>query len=74
MKLYTLSRTVDGELKKPTVGLEIEPLKAMMEAEHKDVLKRAGHLAKDIKFLPDGELIAYYGGTRHVWKIDEHDI
>ncbi len=42
-----------------------------MEAEYYKVLKDAGHLARDIGLLGNGDLVAYYGSCRHVWRIDE---
>lgn len=74
MGLYVLSRTVDGELEKPSVSGDKETLERMRQEEHAKVLKDAGHLARDYGELKEGELVAYYGSCRHVWRIDEVEL
>lgn len=71
MKIYVMSRTVDGEIKKPKVSRDASNLRKEMEAEYNKVLKDAGHLKRDIGLLENGDLVAYYGSCRHVWRIDE---
>ena len=41
-----------------------------MEAEYDKVLRDAGHLGRGY-LLDNGDLVAYYGAVRHVWRIDE---
>lgn len=71
MKIYIMSRTVNGEIKKPKVSRDISSLRTEMEAEYNKVLKDAGHLKRDIGFIANGDLVAYYGCCKHVWRIDE---
>lgn len=71
MKVYVMSRTVNGEIKKPKVSRDCSNLRKEMEAEYSKVLKDAGHLACDVGMLENGDLVAYYGSCRHVWRIDE---
>lgn len=73
MVLYVLSRTVDGELQKPSVSSDRTVLEKMRKKEYAETLRRAGHLARDYGELNKGELVAYYGSCRHVWRIDEVD-
>lgn len=71
MKIYVMSRTQDGEILEPKASRDAPNLRKEMEAEYYKVLKAAGHLARDIGFLENGDLVAYYGSCRHVWRIDE---
>lgn len=74
MKIYILSRTVDGEIQTPQASSGKEPLIAEMNRQHDKIIKEAGHHANDIGILDNGDLVAYYGTYRHVWRIDEVDI
>lgn len=71
MKIYVLSRTLDGKILKPKVSRDYSNLKKEMEAEYYEVKKDAGHFVIDIGFLGDGDLVANRGGCRYVWRIDE---
>lgn len=71
MKIYVMSRTRDGEILKPKVSRDDSILRKEMKAEYCKVLKDAGHLATGLGFLENGDLVAYYGGCRYVWRIDE---
>lgn len=71
MKIYIMSRTENGELKKPKASRDGTALKKEMEAEYRKILKEAGHLARPLGYMDDGDLVAYYGTCRHVWRIDE---
>ena len=71
MKIYVMSRTVDGEIKKPKVSRDASNLRKEMEAEYNKVLKDAVYLKRDIWLLENGDLVAYYGSCRNVWRIDE---
>lgn len=71
MKIYVMSRMQDEKILKPKVSRDVSNLRKEMDAEYHKVLKDAGHLARDIGFLENGDLVAYYGCCRHVWRIDE---
>ena len=71
MKLYVMSRTIDGEILTPKLSRDCSNLRKEMNAEYDKILKDAGHLARDIGLLKNGNLVAYYGVVRHVWRIDE---
>ena len=71
MKIYVMSRTKDGEILPPKVSRDGSNLQKEMKAEYDKVLKDAGHLARDYGLQENGDLVAYYGSCRHVWRIDE---
>lgn len=71
MKVYVMSSTINGEIQTPKVSKDISNLRKEMEAEYNKVLKDAGHLRCDTGLLENGDLVAYYGSCRHVWRIDE---
>ena len=71
MKIYIMSRTIDGEIKRPKVSRDASSLRKEMEAEYNKILKDAGHLGLALGLLENGDLVAYYGRCRHVWRIDE---
>ena len=70
MKVYVMSRTVDGEIITPKVSRDSSNLRKEMEAEYDKVMRDAGHLGRGY-LLDNGDLVAYYGAVRHVWRIDE---
>lgn len=74
MKIYIMSKTINGDMKAPRASTDKEALAAEMNRQHDEVLKKAGHLAMDIGQLENGDLVAYYGGSRYVWRIDEAEI
>ena len=70
MKIYVMSRTEDGEIISPKVSRDVSNLRKEMDAEYNKLLKDAGHLGRG--YLSDnGDLVAYYGASKHVWRIDE---
>ena len=71
MKIYVMSRTRDGEILQPKVSRDFKNLSVEMEAEYHKVLKDAGHLGRGLGMFKDGRMVAYYGGCKHVWRIDE---
>lgn len=71
MKVYVMSRIVDEKILTPKVSRDVSNLRKEMDAEYHKVLKDAGDLARDIGLLKNGDLVAYYGACRHVWRIDE---
>lgn len=70
MKIYVMSKTEDGEIQTPKVSRDISNLRKGMKAEYDKVLKDAGHLGRGY-LLDNGDLVAYYGSCRYVWRIDE---
>lgn len=70
MKIYVMSKTEDGEIKTPKVSRDVSNLRKEMKAEYDKVLKDAGHLGRGY-LLDNGDLVAYYGSCRYVWRIDE---
>ena len=71
MKIYVMSKTKGGKLLPPKASRDKSNLQKEMEAEHYKVLKDAGHLARNIGLLENGDLVAYYGECKFVWRIDE---
>lgn len=70
-KIYVMSKTVDGNIQKPKISKDAKTLHEEMVAEHAEILKTAGHLGRDLGMAENGNLVAYYGTCRHVWRIDE---
>lgn len=70
MKIYVMSRTIDGESLEPKVSRDFKNLSVEMAAEYGKILKDAGHLGRGYT-CEDGKLVAYYGACRHTWRIDE---
>lgn len=70
MKIYVMSRTSGGESLEPKASRDLKNLSVEMCAEYGKVLQDAGHLGRGYT-QEDGTLVAYYGGCRHTWRIDE---
>ena len=56
MKIYIMSKTINGDMKAPRASTDKEALAAEMNRQHDEVLKKAGHLAMDIGQLENGHL------------------
>ena len=70
MKIYVMSKTKNGDILTPKVSRDCSNLRKEMKAEYDKVLRDAGHLGRG--YLSDnGDLVAYFGAVKHVWRIDE---